>query len=295
MLEVGADGDFGYYLKQVSGPVLVSFNEAQAFYPASSIKVLEHLHAMRAVNAGLSLDIGVTVYPGKDETCEDVHPDDHLDVEQQLQLVLAQMMQPSDNPSTNALQEYFGAGNAGAGRTFMNATAHSIVGMSDLTQLVHKFGCGGPSNDPANTLTLADLGSLYERVAIGELLSPDARDTFYALMLNESNAFPSALSAVIAQEADTLGVANLVRDFTGHIKLAYKGGNIASSRLSLGGWIELPLKPTPPSQAHRIGYVYGLFIDHASTADKTGGAQLSIRGLMAELLRDEIREALESW
>ena len=270
----------------------MAHNETQMFYPASSIKVLEHLHAMRAVDAGLSLGTSVIVYCDAIETCKDVHPDDHSLVEQRLQFVLGQMMQPSDNPSTNALQEYFGAGNAVAGRALMNTTAHSIVGMSDRTQLVHKFGCGGPSNDPANSLTLADLGLLYEGVSNGELLSSDARNTFYALMKNEANDFPSALSAVITQEADGLGKADLISDFIDGVKLAYKGGNIGSDYLSLGGWIEFPLKPTLPAQVQRIGYVFGMFIDHASSFDEAGGASLSVRGLMAELLRDEIRAIL---
>ncbi|MCB0206383.1 MAG: hypothetical protein KDH89_16300, partial [Anaerolineae bacterium] len=46
------DGTFGYYLKRVGGGVMESYNSTFAFYPASTIKFLQHLHAMRAVDAG---------------------------------------------------------------------------------------------------------------------------------------------------------------------------------------------------------------------------------------------------
>ena len=50
----------GIYLKQVSGPVLEQFNESFIFEPASTIKVLHHLHAMLQVEAGnIGINIGV--------------------------------------------------------------------------------------------------------------------------------------------------------------------------------------------------------------------------------------------
>ena len=45
-------GTAGFYLKAVGGPVLLDSNEKYAHDPASAIKVLGYLHAMREVRAG---------------------------------------------------------------------------------------------------------------------------------------------------------------------------------------------------------------------------------------------------
>lgn len=41
-----SDGVFGYYLKRVNGAVMESYNPTFAFYPASTIKVVQHLQIM---------------------------------------------------------------------------------------------------------------------------------------------------------------------------------------------------------------------------------------------------------
>jgi D-alanyl-D-alanine carboxypeptidase len=48
-LRLNTDGTTGFYLKRVGGNVIMNQNESFIFYPASTIKVMEHLHAMRRV------------------------------------------------------------------------------------------------------------------------------------------------------------------------------------------------------------------------------------------------------
>jgi beta-lactamase class A len=52
ILDYGADGSTGLYLKEVNGPVLASLQQGFVFEPASSLKVTHHLHAMRQVMMG---------------------------------------------------------------------------------------------------------------------------------------------------------------------------------------------------------------------------------------------------
>src|SRR5262249_28676065 len=52
---------WGFYLKRVGGKVLAALQSHHKFEPASAIKVLHHVHAMRRVQAGMdSLDADVT-------------------------------------------------------------------------------------------------------------------------------------------------------------------------------------------------------------------------------------------
>ena len=63
----------GIYLKQVSGPVLEQFNESFIFEPASTIKVLHHLHAMLQVEAGsIALTDLIDTFTGPAQTRSEV-------------------------------------------------------------------------------------------------------------------------------------------------------------------------------------------------------------------------------
>lgn len=198
-------------------------------------------------------------------------------------------MENSDNQSTNALQEYFGNGNAVAGRNAINMTAHNTLGLTNTTAINHKFGCGGPSNNPANSLTLSDLGKLYEEVA-GDLFRREAnRDTFFDLMLTSLGA----IDTIVDEEANGLNLAqNVLEDFKSRIRTAAKAGSFSTSGAkysSIGGWVALPVKRN--NTIIRQEYVFGIFIDAADQIDEN----FSIWNTRAELLRDEIRSALVSF
>jgi hypothetical protein len=279
-------GAFGLRLKEVGGPVLASLQSDRPFYPASSIKVVQHVHAMRRVDAGaITLASPVTKYEDPAECCGVTHAG-HTPSIETLGQALRSMMEQSDNQSTNAIQERFGAGSAALGRAAMNQTSASL-GFSPQTVLHHKFGCGGPANDPANSATLSDLTRLYESTATGAL-SAGAREDFDELMLNGT----AYLDSVINQEAAAVGVSAATRDaFKARVASTAKGGSWTTgagvSYRSLAGKVVLPLHPLRVTRT----YVFGVFIDGADQLNSDFG----LWDTGAELLRDAIRAALESY
>ncbi len=277
-------GAYGLYLKKVDGNVLASLQEDKAFYPASTIKVLEHVHAMRAVQAGtVSLATNLKKYENGAESCADNHAG-HTVTNVSLENILKTMMQNSDNQSTNAVQEYFGNGNAATGRQKINQTASGTLGLSSKTKINHKFGCGGPTNNPANSMTLADLGKLYEKVTTGTLNAANEAK-FDQLMDNMSK-----LTEVINEEANSLGIsaANL-QIFKNNLESRAKAGSFTSGGkkyLSVGGWVSLPVKSGSPKE-----YVFGLYIDKADSIQEG----FSIWEAGAKMLRESIRQALATY
>jgi hypothetical protein len=185
MAESDANGvNYGFMLKEVNGPVIFGYNASNGlfgqFYPASTVKIFHHLHAMRWAEAqpGTLANALMTPIPVYKDSCSAV-PDD-IEIYKPLVSVLMDMMQNSDNKMTNAIQLYFG-------QEAINATIHDVVGMSGWTNLNHRLGCGGPSNDPANEMTLTDVLLLYERYAAGDLIGESVQGPFEVYMLNQDN------------------------------------------------------------------------------------------------------------
>jgi hypothetical protein len=288
-LNKNTDGKTGFYLKQVNGPVISSNNITFAFYPASTIKVMEHLHVMRAVqNQNLSLRSGVNIWGN---SCADDHTGQSPDSKENLANALKLMMKQSNNQRTNAIQDRFG-------RSAINATAHQAAGLSQSSALNHKFGCNGPNSNPPNILTLADIGLLYEGVAKGTLLSGTSRETFYELMLNETDAF--FIQSIIDEEAASLGLPNARRDsFKSKVKIATKAGGIPADYdgflyQSTAGYVSLPFLGTCTAsgfaQTDPRGFVFGVFINKAKTINDG-----TIGTVASELFREQIRNALQMW
>lgn len=279
-LAANTDGTTGYYLKQVSGGVIIANNQSVEFYPASSIKVLQHLHAMLQVQRrAVALDQPIAV-------AADPCVTGSFASKPTLSFVLRQMMKHSDNNMANVIQVMFG-------RSAINATAHNLAFMSDRSHLDHKFGC---VNDGPLTsgLTLEDIGALYETVALGNLLTGQYRDSFYSLMRNESDRF--FVAGIVDQEAGGLGVSNSLKQrFKSHIKLAFKTGSKLRHGVryrSKAGYVSLPFVNTCNhfGQVSARKFVFGVFIDRASRiiGEPTDN-------VAAELFRDQIRRALQSW
>jgi len=289
LLNANTDGKTGFYLKRVGGAVLLGDDQTFAFYPASTIKVLEHLHAMRRVQgASITLTTKIDIWG---DSCADDHSDENPQTKEELSESLRLMMKESDNKRTNAIQDRFG-------RSAINNTAHTVVGMSANSSLNHKFGCQGPASDSPNKLTLADVGRIYEGVAQGTLLSGSSRNKFYELMKNETDAF--FVGSVINTEASNLGLSNTRRDqFKSKVKLAAKSGGIPASYdgflyQSTAGYVSLPFAGTCSASGfaviQRRDFVYGVFINKATTiADGTVGTAAK------ELFRERIKSALQTW
>lgn len=200
LLVRGTDGGtFGYFLKNVGGQVLESYNSGLSFHPSSAIKTLYMIEALRLVNQDIfnpqpliNLGTLVTVCPttinaGGNQSCPnsfinatgggnndggnctlDAITTDNCGGQMLtfgLGVSICAMMKVSNNPTTNAIQELVGNGDPETGWNNMLNNAGNAIGLSAATTFDNRMGCGGPINDPNNQTTLQDLGLLYEQMA----------------------------------------------------------------------------------------------------------------------------------
>lgn len=272
-------GAYGLYLKPVNGGALAALQQGYVFEPASTIKALHNVHAIRQVELGnISLNSPVGWFQDLNGSC----PVDSSPAIGSLQTGLNAMMKNSDNRWTQAMRVRFGEAN-------INATAQAL-GMTS-TLLRHRIGCAGGSdgaiNEP-NRLTLVDITRLYDQVANGYLGSQ--RQNFYNRMLTGRGY----IDTVINQEAAKLGLsATTISNFKSYIRTAAKAGSYGlngKSYLSIGGWIRLPFESRLGRVAYRE-YSFGLFINKANSIN----ASFSIWDARGELLREEIAKALATF
>ena len=277
------DGQVGCWMERMNGGNVANLNGDTQFEPASTMKTLHHVHAMRRVNLGaVNLSTLLTVYSGYNGSC----PLDTGAFTQQLQGVLQMMMENSDNARTQAVTAYFGENN-------LNNTA-AALGMGG-TSLNHRIGCGAEAIADPNRITLRDLNTLHEQVVNGYLGS--FRDNFYSLMLDSVNDL--SIASVINAEGALLGLpAATITSFRNFTQVAHKGGNYG---LSSGGapwydraefgWISLPFISNDVITPREYGF--GAFVNHASV-DADASAAIYTDAI-PELLRPTIRSALQSW
>jgi chaperonin cofactor prefoldin len=300
-------GDVGLYLKQVDGPVLAALNQNQVFEPASAIKALLHLHAMRQVENNsvvkgsvVTLNRQIPWFTNSSRSDDPATPTDERKdgcpadtgaANEPLTDSLRQMMMASDNRRTQAIRVFFGEAN-------INATAQA-AGMTS-TSYNHRDGCAnGPDAAIAepNNLTLADAGRMYEGVARGTLLGEEARDTFYSLMNGGTNSgVLSNIQNIVNQEAPP-GTSNAVKQaFMSRVETRFKPGSYglpSGNYRAIAGWVRLPWRRISFGGNNRgRQYVYGVFVARAPDGDKASAA---LSAATAELLREQIREALKAF
>ncbi|MCA8975748.1 MAG: serine hydrolase [Planctomycetes bacterium] len=280
------DGQVGCWLEQINGGNLAGLNGSTSFEPASTMKTLHHVHAMRRVSLGattLTTPINVfTNYSPTNASC----PIDSGPVTEQLQTVLRAMMENSDNARTQAITAYFGESN-------INATA-TALGMAG-TSLNHRLGCGADALANPNRITLSDLHQLHERVANGYL--GGYRNTFYDLMLEALSGL--AIDTLINTEAAALSLpSQTVTSFRNFTKMAHKGGNYGLNdngtwiyHRAEFGWISIPFISNDVLTPRE--YSFGAFVNRASNDNNARNAIYS--QAIPELLRPTIRAALQSW
>jgi hypothetical protein len=287
ILRTGTDGETGLYLKQVGGSIQASLQNTRIFEPASSIKILIGLHAMRQVDAGLaSLGQSVIVYaPPASGSC----PTSTITGTESMGNAILRMLESSDNQRTKAMIDTFGF-------AAINQTAQDL-GLTG-THLNHYPGCGGP---PANELTLADAGVIYEGIANGTLLSATNRPELYNRMpalAGDFTGIQSTVNTIIDAEAPAFGLtATEISQFKSLLLTHYKAGGYTLcpsgtclEYRSVAGSAEIP-------QCLRglIGnrtFVWGIFIDGATSAT---AANNTFNAAKAEPLREPIRTALSTW
>jgi hypothetical protein len=284
ILRGGSDGVSGLYLKEINGGVRANLQENFAFEPASTIKTLMHAHAMREIlDNNASLTEILTVWTGISGNSCPIYTGPIIE---SMTTVLADMMMNSDNNRTMAIRDRFG-------ELAINQTA-SGLGMTS-TVLQHTLGCGDEAVLAPNSLSLADGGRLHERVANGYL--GGYRQEFYDHMLTSVPGYGgNRLGTIIDQEGAALGLSPaVVADFESHMEMAYKGGSYGYGNPLDYYWSVLTWTKIPFISNGAIApkeYVSGIFIHDNSSATIIGQ---TMDEASAELLRDEIRAALQTW
>ena len=276
-------GQIGLWLQRMNGGNLANLNGDTVFEPASTMKTLHHVHAMRQVHLGLSLTTPLTVYSNY-QTPTSSCPIDTGPFQQQLQSVLFDMMDASDNARTQAVRAYFGESN-------INNTA-AALGMSS-SGVHHRIGCAADALANPNQITLRDLNTLHEQVVNGYLGSQ--RQLFYDLMRNDF----AEIDTVISQEGALLGLSTAtVNSFRNLTELAHKkgmygltsGGSSWVDRAEFG-WISLPFITNDVVTPREYGF--GVFVNRAAN-DTEAIAAIYQQGV-PELLRSTIHAAMASW
>src|SRR5437763_7232291 len=152
------NGYFGFELKAVGAAPATALRNTTAYEPASAVKVLFHLYAMRAIAAGTAFDSTpvtyMTVFTG---SCPTSGP-----ATTTLKNAMTLMMQQSDNAMTRAVVDHFGLASI--------QSYASSIGLTS-THINHEVGC--PTLNTLNTTSLADLTKIYEGVSDGTLLNPN--------------------------------------------------------------------------------------------------------------------------
>ncbi|HEX3757224.1 MAG TPA: serine hydrolase [Kofleriaceae bacterium] len=287
ILRGGTDGETGMYLKQVGGGVQAALQESRIFEPASSIKILIGLHAMRQVDAGTSsLSQSVIEYAAPASgSC----PTSTIIGTEPMGNAILAMLENSDNQRTKAMIDTYGM-------AAINQTA-AAIGLTG-THLNHYPGCGGP---PANQLTLTDAGTIYEGIANGTLLSSTNRPSLYARMPAQAGDFTgiqSAVNAIIDAEAPAFALsATEISQFKTRLLTHYKAGGYTLCPTgpcfeyrSVAGSAEIPACTRGVIGSRT--YVWGIFIDGSSSST---AADNTFNAAKAEPLREPIRAALSSW
>lgn len=277
------DGQVGLWLQRMNGSNLANLNGDTVFEPASTMKTLHHVHAMRRVYLGLALTTPLTVYANY-QSAGSSCPIDTGPFSESLQNVLDAMMGASDNARTQAVRAYFGESN-------LNNTA-AALGMTN-TGVHHRIGCGAEAIANPNDITLRDLNTLHEQVVNGYLGS--YRQAFYDIMRNDF----VEIDAVVNAEGASLGLsAATVTSFRNLMQLAHKKGGYGLNdgvttwydRAEFG-WISLPFITNDVVTPREYGF--GVFVNRTST-DARAVAAVYTEGV-PELLRSTIRSALQSW
>ncbi len=286
ILDWGADGSTGLYLKEVEGGTLAALQPDVPFEPASTLKAIHNFHAIRQVmfgNVFLSTMIPfTTIYIG---SCP-VGIDNTAGT---LQSVLTAMMVNSDNAATRGIADYFGA-------NLIESTARNVAGMTS-TELNHTLGCGNEAWPNPNRLTLSDAGRLYEGIETTDLLNAPHRDLFYSVMQNQDTASPwwftSDLFDLVDEEAANQGYG-YAASFKAAMRFAWKPGGytfeipagVMHEYVSVAGVVTLPICS---DGWETKSYVFGVFCDDASQPPFN-----KVRAAAKELFRDLVATHMRS-
>ncbi len=289
-------GHYGFEMKLVGGPMYAGLQPTRQFEPASSLKVLYHLHSIRAQQAGTKLNSEPIVYHYKnlsDPNDKNICPADaDPTTTTNLQNADTLMMQQSDNRMTRGILEEYG-------KPAILSTATSTVGTVG-TAINHNIGCGSPHN----YTTLEDLRKIYEGVQNKTLVTDTDgwNATFKSRMLNQSNTgWRSNTFCPVAQaEGASLGKSSsTITAFCNAATYYSKGGSYGYAdgtvSWSSGSMTGIPFK-SGGVLAPKF-YYYGDWVDGTKITSDAMKTAISGARTQAyrEALRSSIRSALLTW
>jgi hypothetical protein len=302
MLSGSNDGRWGYLLEEVGGGGIYGMAAQEVFEPASTVKVLYLLHALREVDAGaVSLSTPIPWFRDSTERDDPATPEDEREwgcpvdsdpAVGELGVGLGLMMQRSDNRWTQAVRRHFGPERI--------AETARAAGM-EHTVLRHRIGCAedtgadpGQINAP-NASTIAELCDLLRGVASGKLLSPRSTELFRELMDNDPLL---RLSAIFREENAAIGLPEeLLGAIEKRQELAWKSGKYNIGAYKCQSVVGLArLVSLSGGELRRRELVFGVFVDDAHRFPEQGTrATLFSLAVASELLRDEVRAVLLSF
>lgn len=292
-------GSYGFKLKQVGGPVIASLNENFVFEPASTMKILHGVGAIRECAQGdLLLDGGYWV-PNRctSDYANNACPDNYYSCDagyEPLETTLRGMLRSSHNGRTRTVEEL-------VGRSTLNGFAYFVAGLTD-TYIHHTLGC--LCGNTPNTTTAADLTSLYEQIADGSLFSSEWSDELFGIMANVTDwgygtdpteAFNTLRQVISEEAAQTSLTPREILAFRAALQFSAKAGDYACDGVSwrsTAGWYSIPFK------VQSLGFWFTVRREYAVAAFVDGGvvpgSAVAYRAA-EELVREQIREALATW
>lgn len=292
-------GNFGVYLKEVGGDMLVSYNAEFRFEPASSLKILHLFHSMLEVKNGnaeysemLSVPAG-----GWCRIRDDNGPYTRMTLEE----AMRRMMKNSDNECTEAIRRRFG-------KYSLMQTAQTLNMSSTL--LVHGIGCGWSEEMGGhNYTTLHDLGLIYEKTANGSVFTDAERNKLISLM---ADGIYSEWLAIAQEEGESLGLPQtIIDDFKSKLYIYNKGGEYSGSaplpgmgningeerEISIFGVLRVQVKDASGSLSFKH-YCYGVFVSslrpegensiHKADSARFQGNKELVRKLFTDSLRTHL-------
>jgi hypothetical protein len=283
------DGSYGFMLKQVGGGVLANLNENFAFEPASMIKILHGTYATLRCSQGLD-SLNSSIFIG--DRCNPNECPDGVNCNagnETLQTAMTQMLRNSDNNRTFEIQSRYGTAT-------LNSFAASRGWTS--TSLNHRIGC--LCGNPFNTFSCMDATNLYEQIADGSLFNSTWKDTLLGIMGNLDDygygSYQTLLNVINTEAAQTNLTSTEIADFRSRVHMSNKGGAYSCNGTYYrtdGAWAEIPFKTfllggyvILPREYTIATFVHGC---NSSTASQVAYTAKE------EILREQIREALESW
>lgn len=312
----GKNGNYGFYFKQVNGPVLASLQGSTQFEPASTLKALYHLHHNKvrqsATNKSTYDNMSISYrYNPSSPSNGGICPDNFSSTKTTTRSNAdSLMMYNSDNRMTRSILELHG-------KPAMLNTA-SAIGMTG-TIIQHNIGC--PTATTHNYTNPASIAKIYETVYKDfAYLNSASRQTFRDRMLNDtvwtnddgqsvfrwgakaSVSTTDGFCPLVRSIAASLGKSQATADaFCNATRWIAKGGSYGYSggypvvvSWSGGSMTSLPFKSSGIIVPRHFTMVD--FYDNGTINSESHGSTIgtALNGMWQDAIRPQVRAALLS-